>query len=108
MNSTLNPPEMADATETVRLPDNGTTVSAEELRVQLVLALDTHDAVTVDAGEVESIGQAVLQLLVAARAEAQAAEKPFTIINPTPAFVERVTRCRLADAVGFEIEGADA
>lgn len=107
MNSTLNLPDVADATNIVRLPENGTTVSAEELRVQLVLALDASDSVTIDASGVENIGQAVLQLLVAAASEARATEKPFTIINPTSAFTERVSRCRLAEPLGLKLEGTE-
>ena len=39
----------------------------------------------------------MLQILVAAHAEAGIA-----ITDPSPAFVDRVTRCRLAAAVGLE------
>ncbi|MBB5710734.1 STAS domain-containing protein [Sphingomonas xinjiangensis] len=86
----------------VRLPAHGTTVTAEDLRVGLVLAADRNDAIEVDASDVESVGQAVLQLLVAARNEASAAGQDFRIVNPSQAFVERVTSCHLAHAVGLE------
>lgn len=107
MNSTLNLPDVADVTDVIRLPENGTTVSADELRVQLVLALDASDRLTIDASGVESIGQAVLQLLVAAACEARETQKPFTIINPTSAFTERASRCRLAELLGLALEGAE-
>jgi anti-anti-sigma regulatory factor len=87
---------------TLRLPAHATTVTAEDLRVRLVLAFDFDEAIEVDASESESVGQAVLQLLVAARGEASRNDHDFRIANPSPAFVERVTRCRLADALGLE------
>lgn len=100
MDSTLPLPEAED--RSLRLPAHGTTVTAEDLRVRMVLAADHDDAIEIDASEVESVGQAVLQLLVAARTEAQANGQPFRIINPSPAFQERVASCRLADAIGLE------
>lgn len=86
----------------LRLPAHGTTVTAEDLRVRLVLAADLDDTIEIDASEVESVGQAVLQLLVAARAEAASTGQAFHIVNPSPAFTDRVTRCQLAAAIGLE------
>ncbi len=108
MTSTLSPPELlaaapgAPVDRTVRLPAHCTTVTAEDIRVRLVLAADFDGAIEVDAGEVESIGQATLQLLIAARAEAVATGRGFAIVDPSAAFVERVTLCRLAEAIGLE------
>ena len=100
MDSTLQLPEADD--RALRLPAHGTTVTAEDLRVRFVLAADLDDTIEVDASQVESVGQAVLQLLVAARAEAAANGQRFRIANPSQAFVNRVNSCRLADAVGLE------
>lgn len=100
MDSTLQPPEADD--RALRLPAHGTTVTAEDLRVRFVLAADLDDVIEVDASQVESVGQAVLQLLVAARAEAKGNGQAFRIVNPSQAFVNRVTSCRLADAIGLE------
>ncbi len=97
MSSMQSPPEE----RTLRLPAHGTTVIAEDLRVRLVLSADLDDEMIVDASEVESVGQAVLQLLVAARAEAQRNGQPFTIANPSPAFADRVAACRLGSALGL-------
>ena len=91
----------------IRLPAHGTTVTAEDLRVRLVLAADLHGRVDIDASEVESVGQAVLQLLVAARAEAENCGHLYSINDPSPAFVERVTACRLADAIGLDMQRSD-
>jgi anti-anti-sigma regulatory factor len=88
----------------VRLPAHGTTVTAEDLRVRLVIAADVDGRIEIDASDVESVGQAVLQLLLAARAEAVENGQTFTILNPTSAFVDRVTACRLADELGLDTE----
>ena len=112
MTSTLFPPEPspmpsitgpgAPTDRMVCLPAHCTTVTAEDIRVRLVLAADFDDLIEVDASQVESIGQATLQLLIAARAEAVATGRGFAIVDPSAAFVERVTLCRLAEAIGLE------
>ncbi|MFT3977168.1 MAG: STAS domain-containing protein [Sphingomonas bacterium] len=82
----------------IGLPANAGTVSAADLRAALLSAMEGAEGpIAVDASAVENIGQAVLQILVAAHAEAGIA-----ITDPSPAFVDRVTRCRLAAAVGLE------
>lgn len=93
--------EAMDADRLVVLPANCDTVSAEDLQVRLVLAIDHDSEIRVDASAVDSVGQAVLQLLLAAKHEAQAGGQPFTIERPSAAFVERVEACRLADALGL-------
>ena len=92
----------AEAGGPLRLPAHGTTVVAEDLRVRLVIACDLDAEVVVDASEVESVGQAVLQLLIAAREEALRNGQTFAISNPSPAFVHRITACGLADMFGLE------
>ena len=100
------PPD-AGLDRALRLPAHGTTVTAEDLRVRLVLATDLDGVIEVDASEVESVGQAVLQLLVAAHTEAKANGQRFAITHPSPAFVDRVARCRLSDAIGLELQKED-
>lgn len=105
----LSPPDPilanpVEADRTLKLPAHGTTVTAEDLRVRLVLASDLDGAIEIDASAVESVGQAVLQLLVAARAEADAQGQRFVIQNPSPAFVDRVIACGLAPAIGLTVE----
>ena len=102
MNSNPSLPEVAAEERSLRLPANGTTVIAEDLRVRLVLAADIDEEIVVDASEVENVGQAVLQLLVAARAEAVRAGQHFVISNPSRAFADRVKACRLAGALGLQ------
>lgn len=99
-----HPSEIASEDRSLRLPAHGSTTTAEDLRVRLVLASDFDGEMVIDASQVESIGQAVLQLLVAAKAEADGAGQPFIIANPSPAFVERVTACRLGAAFGLTTE----
>lgn len=101
MNSMPSQPEPGIDYRPLRLPVHGTTVSAEDLRVRMVLAADIDGAIEIDASEVESVGQAVLQILVAARAEATSAGHDFAIVHPSAAFVDRVTRCGLTDAIGL-------
>lgn len=88
----------------LRLPERCVTVATAGLRDQFLTAIDQGD-VHVDASEVEMIGQAVLQLLVAAALAAEANGRSFAIINPSPAFVERVSACRLGKAIGLPVEG---
>ncbi|MET3827926.1 MULTISPECIES: STAS domain-containing protein [Sphingomonas] len=86
----LNQPESGSAVDTVHLPAHGTTVTAEDLKVRLVLAANLGDRIIVDASGVESVGQAVLQLLIAARIDAEASGHAFAIIHPSPAFTARI------------------
>jgi anti-anti-sigma regulatory factor len=96
----------------VVLPAAAVTTNAEAIKVHLVLAADaaaelaaagTGPAVIeVDAGQVEAIGQAAFQLLLAARAEAEAGGIGFGIVNPSPVFTERAHACGLASRLGLE------
>ncbi|HEU0066189.1 MAG TPA: STAS domain-containing protein [Sphingomonas sp.] len=99
--------ELADD-RSLRLPAHCTTVTAEDIRVRLVLAADLDTSIQVDASDVESVGQATLQLLVAARTEARANGQIFSIVAPSSAFVQRVVACRLAEAIGLEEEGLNS
>lgn len=101
MNSPLS---LADSAEdrSLCLPANCNTVSAEDLKVRLVLAADLDDQIRIDASQVESVGQCVLQLLVAARADADSKSLDFEIINPSTAFHERVVGCGFAETLGLE------
>lgn len=87
----------------LRLPAHCATVAASDLHGRLVRAAETDD-VSVDASDVENVGQAVLQLLVAARREAEANGRAFAIANPSPAFAERVRACGLGKAIGLPEE----
>lgn len=100
MGCSLPVPEPMD--QPLRLPSNASTATAAELQAELVRAIDGEAGIAIDASQVESIGQAALQILVAARAEAQANDRLFRIVDPSAAFVDRVTRCRLAAAIGLE------
>ncbi|OWK33101.1 STAS domain-containing protein [Sphingomonas mucosissima] len=104
MNSMLSPLDAPQDAGPIRLLAHNSTVAAEDLRVRLVLAADFQGRIEVDASEVESVGQAVLQLLIAARIDAEQNGMPFEILNPSRAFVERVTACCLADAIGLATE----
>ena len=85
----------------VRLPASGTTVAAEELHATLILAADRAGEIMIDASAVENVGQAVLQLLLAARLEAVARGLDFSINQPSDPFRARVEACLLAGALGL-------
>ena len=89
----------------IRVPAHCSTVVADDLRVRLVLASDLSDTIAIDASDVESVGQAVLQLLIAARVEAEAGGGSILIDRPSLAFVDRITRCGLAEAIGLRLTG---
>jgi anti-anti-sigma regulatory factor len=97
-------PSASDPAEdrSLRLPVHGNTMAAEDLKVRLVLAADLDEQMHIDASQVESVGQCVLQLLLAAHAEAERQSLEFEITNPSPAFVERVVGCGLARMLGPE------
>jgi anti-anti-sigma regulatory factor len=97
------PPESAapSADPVVHLPAHCQTVVAAELRDRLIEAADAGGPIEVDASAVASIGQAVLQLLVAAKAESDAdGATRLAIIHPSQAFVERVAACSLGESLG--------
>ena len=94
-------PSDPGAAAPIALPVHATTVCAEELKVRLVLAADLGGAVHVDAGSVDSVGQAAIQLLLAARGEAMAEGRPFLIVDPSPAFLARITALGLTEALGL-------
>jgi anti-anti-sigma regulatory factor len=97
-----SPPDPTPAGAPLALPSHGSTVIAEDFRVQLVMAIDEDGPVRIDASGVESVGQAVLQLLLAAREEADRREQPFEIVAPSPAFARRAVACGLAEALGIQ------
>lgn len=105
MTLTLNQPDPlpeADADPgMIRLTGHGTTVTAENLRTGLVLAADCAEATEIDASEMLSVGQAVLQLLIAARNDAVLRDHPFHFTGASAAFSERVIGCRLAESIGL-------
>ena len=104
MDSMRAPPELASEDRSLCLPVNCTTVTAEDVRVRLVLSFDLDERTDVDASAVANIGQAGLQLLLAARAESDRVGQPFSVTNPSAAFIDRVNKCCLASAIGVVLE----
>lgn len=101
MDSQHNP---HDATESgLRLAPNVTTVMAEDLRAALVLAADHDEEIRVDATDTVSIGQAALQLLVAAKLEADRLGMPFLIDHAQPALTQRIAALGLAETLGLAV-----
>lgn len=97
------PPVLPDADRgMVRLPPNGTTVTAEELRNQLVCAAEFGTATVIDGSAVQTIGQAVLQLLVSARRGAAIENKTCDIVDASTALLTAAAACRLAGEIGLD------
>ena len=71
------------------------TDAAAALRQSLTSVVTQARAVTIDGADVEQIGQACLQVLVAARHAATAQGLPFAIERPSPALVEAATLAAL-------------
>jgi anti-anti-sigma regulatory factor len=94
----------AGAAAAVALPPHGSTVVAEDLRVRLVMACDGDGDVVVDGSDVESIGHAVLQLLIATREEADRNGAAFSIANPSAPLRQRLSACGLSALFGLEEE----
>lgn len=86
----------------IRLHGHVTTVAAEDLRNQLIMAADHSVSTAIDATDVLSIGQAALQLLIAAKREATERDHDLHYTGASAAFRERVDTCQLADAIGLE------
>jgi anti-anti-sigma regulatory factor len=100
MNSPQPQPDPGEAI--IRLPAHGTTTTAEELRNQLVCAAELGGATVIDASAVQTIGQAVLQLLVAARRSAVAEGKPCEIIGASPALLTIASANCLGQELGLD------
>lgn len=88
----------------LHLPANVPTVAAEDLRAALVFAADHEEAIRIDASETLSVGQAALQLLVAARMEATRLNLPFAIEHARPELSARLASLGLADLLGLSSE----
>jgi anti-anti-sigma regulatory factor len=85
----------------IRLTGHGSTVTANDLRAELVSAADCAAGTSIDASELLSVGQAVLQLLIAARADATLHNHPFHFTGASTAFADRVIGCQLAETIGL-------
>lgn len=98
--TSVPPPDLS--AHVVHLPADGATVTASALRQRLLEAFDQGGAMVIDGSAVQTIGQAVLQLLLAARHQAAAVGTTCDIINASLPLVETARRCRLAEAIGLD------
>ena len=96
MNSMPPPLDPETASSVIHLPSHATTVTAEDLLARLINAAD-DGATTIDASASESIGQAALQVLLAARIEAAEVD----LLLAAGAHVRR----RVPEAVALPIGG---
>lgn len=80
----------------IPLPAQCGSAAAEGLHRALCEATD-RGAVHIDASQVDSVGQAVLQLLLAARRTAQARGISFDIRSASETFSDTLSRCQLPE-----------
>lgn len=78
------------------LPSTLDTAAAGQLRLTLKGLVERGEPLMLDGGGVDRIGQASLQVLVAARAAAGEAGLPFRIDAPSPALDEMARLAGLA------------
>lgn len=90
---------LPDTAGEIILPAHCGTAAAEDILARLVIASDQEQDITINAAAVESVGQAVMQLLVAAHIDAKRVGQHFAIEAPSPAFLERIRACQLAGAL---------
>lgn len=74
----------------IHLPARCSTTSAEGMFAQLLESQKRDVPVTIDASDVASLGQAVLQLLIAAQRDFAERGRAFAITDPSDAFLAAV------------------
>src|SRR6187402_1464260 len=89
----------------ISLPAHCSTPMAKGVLAALIEQADRAADIVVDGARVDDIGQAVLQVLVCAKADADAAGRSFTIANPSGALIDRATRCKLDRLLGLAQRG---
>jgi anti-anti-sigma regulatory factor len=92
----------------ILLPAQCSTSLAQSLLTALIDHADRAADVTIDGAAVDTIGQAVLQVLVSAKADADATGRAFRITAPSPALIERAVGCKLDRLIGLASEPAAA
>ncbi len=91
----------------ITLPAHCATAVAQGLLASFIDHADCGEDVVVDGSAVDVVGQAVLQILVCAKADAGATGRSFTIEPASDALVKRAIGCRLGEQLGFESRGTD-
>jgi anti-anti-sigma factor len=74
--------------------------TAAELRQRLLDALDAGAEIEVDLSEVSEMDSAGMQLMVAAKREAAARNKPLRFAGHSPAVVDILELCNLSGQLG--------
>lgn len=89
----------------IELPATLSTPACDALHRQLIEAAEADAPVEIDASAVETVGQAALQLLVAARREVVGRGGSFAIAAPSASFHEQVERCGIGPLIGLDNRG---
>jgi anti-anti-sigma regulatory factor len=92
----------------ILLPAQCSNALAQSLLTALIDHADRAADVTINGAAVDTIGQAVLQVLVSAKADADATGRTFRIAAPSPALIERAVGCKLDQLIGLAREPAPA
>jgi anti-anti-sigma regulatory factor len=92
----------------ITLPAHCATAVAQGLLASFIDHADRGEDVVVDGSAVDVVGQAVLQVLVCAKADADAAGRSFLIAPASDALIQRAIGCRLGQQVGLESYETDA
>lgn len=94
------PPSLPDGAGVIRLPASCSTASAASLHAELAAKVAAATSCRIDGSAVETVGQAMLQLLLAAKSAC-----PDLRIGPaSPVFAERIRACALGDTLTFTEE----
>ena len=75
-------------TASIALPEVLDLSTAASLKTALAAALEDRRPITLDAGQVSRLSTPCLQVLIAAERAMKAADVPFTLVNPSDAFVD--------------------
>jgi len=96
---------MAKKNAVYKLPIEGelTIYTAAELKSKIVAAFAAAQPIEIDLSQVDEIDSAGLQLLILAKREAAAADKPLTLVKHSQAVVECLDMCNLTTEFGDQV-----
>lgn len=84
----------------VAIEGDFTIFAAQGLKEELLAALDSAERIDVDLSRVSEIDSAGIQLMVAAKKEAAARQKPLAFTGHSPAVLEALDLCDLSSHFG--------
>jgi anti-anti-sigma factor len=96
---------MAKKNAVYKLPIEGelTIYTAAELKSKIVAAFAAGQPIEIDLSLVDEIDSAGLQLLILAKREAAAADKPISLVKHSQAVLECLDMCNLTTEFGDQV-----